>query len=82
VVELKEAISEVLGRFELAGLAAEDIDGVLEMVEEVESDPDDDAFWKPHIDSVLAAVELRDDGTGPCARICPGSRTCASSRGS
>jgi len=72
VVELKEAISEVLGRFELAGLAAEDIDGVLEMVEEVESDPDDDAFWKPHIDSVLAAVELRDDGTGPLRTDLPG----------
>jgi hypothetical protein len=72
VVELKEAIGEVLGRFELAGLAAEDIDGVLEMVEEVESDVDDDAFWKPHIDSVLAAVELRDDGTGPLRTDLPG----------
>jgi hypothetical protein len=72
VVELKEAIGEVLGRFELAGLAAEDIDGVLDMVEEVESDADDDAFWKPHIDSVLAAVELRDDGTGPLRTDLPG----------
>lgn len=72
VVELKEAIGEVLGRFELAGLAAEDIDGVLDMVEEVESDVDDDAFWKPHIDSVLAAVELRDDGTGPLRTDLPG----------
>jgi hypothetical protein len=42
------------------------------MVEEVESDVDDDAFWKPHVDSVLAAVELRDDGTGPLRTDLPG----------
>ena len=65
VVELKEAIGEVLGRFELAGLAAEDIDEALSLVEEVESDAADDAFWKPTVDRVLAAVELSDDGTGP-----------------
>jgi hypothetical protein len=65
VVELKEAIGHVLGRFELPGLAAEDIDEVLELVEEVESDATDDAFWKPHVDRVLANVELSDDGTGP-----------------
>ncbi len=65
VVELKEAIGQVLGRFELAGLAAEDIDGVLELVEEVESEGDEEAFWKPYLDRVLGAVELYDDGTGP-----------------
>jgi len=65
VVELKEAIGQVLGRFELSGLAAEDIDGVLARVEEVESDEDEGAFWKPHLDRILGAVELHDDGTGP-----------------
>ena len=65
VVELKEAIGQVLGRFELSGLAAEDIDGALELVEEVESDATDDGFWRPYLDRVLGAVELYDDGTGP-----------------
>jgi hypothetical protein len=65
VVELKEAIGQVLGRFELSGLAAEDIDEALELVEEVEADADDAEFWKPYLDRVLGAVELYDDGTGP-----------------
>ena len=65
VVELKEAIGQVLGRFELSGLAAEDIDEALELVEEVESDAEDAEFWKPYLDRVLGAVELYDDGTGP-----------------
>ncbi len=65
VVELKEAIGQVLGRFELSGLAAEDIDEALELVEEVEGDTEDAEFWKPYVDRVLGAVELYDDGTGP-----------------
>ena len=65
VVELKEAIGQVLGRFELSGLAAEDIDEALELVEEIENDAEDQAFWKPYLDRVLGAVELYDDGTGP-----------------
>ncbi len=65
VVELKEAIGEVLGRFELTGLAADDIDEALELVEEVESEAADEAFWKPQLDRVLGAVEHCDDGTGP-----------------
>src|SRR5262249_20435991 len=64
-VELKEAIGEVLGRFELTGLAAEDIDEALDLVEEVESDAADDAFWKPYLDRVLSPVEMYDDGSGP-----------------
>ena len=72
VVELKEAIGDVLGRFELTGLAADDIDGALDLVEEVEADADDDAFWKSYLDRVLAAVELRDDGTGPLRTDLPG----------
>ncbi len=65
VVELKEAIGEVLGRFELSGLAAGDIDEALDLVEEVESDAGDDDFWKPYFDRVLGAVEHYDDGSGP-----------------
>jgi len=65
VVELKEAIGEVLGRFELTGLAAEDIDEALDLVEEVESDAADDAFWKPYLDRILSPVEMNDDGSGP-----------------
>lgn len=65
VVELKSAIGEVLGRFELAGLAAEDIDEALGLVEEVESEATEEAFWKPYLDRILGAVELYDDGTGP-----------------
>lgn len=64
VVELKAAIGHVLGRFELSGLAADDIDEVLNLVDEVESDAADDGFWKPAVDRVLGAVELYDDGTG------------------
>src|SRR5262249_38937611 len=65
VVELKEAIGEVLGRFELTGLAAEDIDEALDLVEEVESDAADDAFWKPYLDRTLSPVEMYDAGSGP-----------------
>jgi hypothetical protein len=65
VVELKEAIGEVLGRFELSGLAADDIDEVLELVEEIESEAGDGTFWRPYLDRILGAVELYDDGSGP-----------------
>ncbi len=65
VVELKEAIGDVLGRFELAGLAAEDIDEALGLVEEVESESGEEAFWRPYLDRILGAVELYDDGSGP-----------------
>jgi hypothetical protein len=65
VVELKEAIGQVLGRFELSGLEAEDIDEALELVEEVESEGSDEGFWKPYMDRILGPVEMYDDGSGP-----------------
>ena len=65
VVELKEAIGGVLGRFDLAGLEAEDIDEALGLVEEVESEAGEEAFWEPYLDRILGAVEVYDDGTGP-----------------
>ncbi|MEP6994653.1 MAG: hypothetical protein ABI968_09045 [Acidobacteriota bacterium] len=64
VVELKEAIGQVLGRFELSGLEAEDIDEALELVEETEAQSSDEAFWKPYMDRVLGPVEMYDDGSG------------------
>ena len=65
VVELKHAIGEVLTKFDISGLAAEDIDEALELVEEVEPEGSDETFWRPCLDRVLAAVELYDDGIGP-----------------
>jgi hypothetical protein len=63
--ELKHAISEVLQKFDISGLEAEDIDEALELVEEVEGEEHEAAFWKPNMDRLLAVVELYDDGTGP-----------------
>lgn len=65
VVELKRAIGDVLTKFDISGLAAEDIDEALELVEEVEPEGPDETFWKPCLDRILAAVELYDDGIGP-----------------
>ncbi|HMF08850.1 MAG TPA: hypothetical protein VKJ00_06905 [Thermoanaerobaculia bacterium] len=65
VVELKRAIGDVLQKFDISGLEAEDIDDALELVEEVEPDGrDDDGFWKPCLHRIVAAVELYDDGVG------------------
>jgi hypothetical protein len=65
VVELKRAIGEVLQKFDMSGLEAEDIDEALELVDEVEPEGDDEVFWGPCLDPVMAAVELYDDGEGP-----------------
>ncbi len=65
VVELKLAIGDVLTKFDISGLAAEDIDEALELVEEVEPEGSDENFWRPCLDRILAAVELYDDGVGP-----------------
>jgi hypothetical protein len=64
VVELKRAIGDVLNKFDISGLAAADIENALELVEEVEPDGRDDAFWKACLDRIIAAVELYDDGVG------------------
>ena len=65
VVELKRAIGDVLSKFDISGLAAADIDDALELVEEVEPDGRDEAFWKACLDRLVSAVELYDDGVGP-----------------
>ena len=83
VVELKEAIGQVLGRFELSGLAAEDIDEALELVEEVEGDAEDDrvleAVRRPGARR-RRAVRRRDRAAAH--RPSPASRTCAWKPGS
>lgn len=66
VVELKRAIGDVLQKFDISGLEAEDIDDALELVEEVEPEGrDEDPFWRPCLHRIIAAVELYDDGVGP-----------------
>ena len=65
VQELKQAIDEVLKKFDISGLEAEDIDEALEVVEEVEGGAPDLPFWQPLLERTLSAVELYDDGAGP-----------------
>lgn len=65
VLDLKQAIGEVLRKFDISGLEAEDIDDALELVEEVEPEGKDESFWKSCLEPVLAAVEHYDDGVGP-----------------
>jgi hypothetical protein len=65
ILDLKHAIGDVLEKFDISGLEAEDIDEALELVEEVEGEAQETAFWKPYLDRILSAVELYDDGTGP-----------------
>lgn len=65
ISDLKHAISEVLEKFDISGLEAEDIDEALELVEEFEGEDNAAAFFKPHFERILGAVELYDDGTGP-----------------
>jgi hypothetical protein len=64
VVELKQAIGEVLRKFDISGLEAEDIDEALELVEESDPDGGDEEFWQACLQRILAAVELYDDGVG------------------
>ncbi|MFN2387663.1 MAG: hypothetical protein ABR576_15510 [Thermoanaerobaculia bacterium] len=70
--ELKHAISEVLQKFDISGLEAQDIDEALELVEEVEGEEHEAAFWKPSMDRLLGAVELYDEGHGPVRPEIPG----------
>ena len=57
ILELKLAIGEVLDKFDISGLEAEDIDEALELVEEVDSASEDEGFWKPCLDRVLQAAQ-------------------------
>ena len=57
VVELKRAIGEVLDKFDVSGLEAEDIDEALELVEEVDSVSEDEAFWGPCLQALRESLE-------------------------
>lgn len=65
ILELKLAIGDVLDKFDISGLEAEDIDEALELVEEVDASSEDEAFWGPALGNVLdAAKQDRDAGGG------------------
>src|SRR4029077_4102691 len=65
IMELKLAIGEVLDKFDISGLEAEDIDEALELVEEVEASSEDESFWGPCLDRILVPVERAAGGSGP-----------------
>jgi hypothetical protein len=53
ILELKLAIGDVLDKFDISGLEAQDIDEALELVEEVDAGAEDESFWGPCIDDLL-----------------------------
>jgi hypothetical protein len=57
IMELKLAIGEVLEKFDISGLEAEDIDEALELVEEVDASSEDEGFWGTCLDRILAPLE-------------------------
>jgi hypothetical protein len=65
IMELKLAIGDVLDKFDISGLEAEDIDEALELVEEVEANSEDEGFWGPCLDRILTPVERAAGGSGP-----------------
>ncbi len=56
VLELKLAIGDVLDKFDISGLEAEDIDDALELVEEVDASSEDESFWGPCLERILDPV--------------------------
>ncbi|MGH9369130.1 MAG: hypothetical protein ACRD3M_15825 [Thermoanaerobaculia bacterium] len=72
IMELKLAIGEVLEKFDISGLEAEDIDEALELVEEVDASSEDEGFWKPCLNRVLGPVERAErGGAGPAGGLAP-----------
>ena len=63
-MELKLAIGDVLDKFDISGLEAEDIDEALELVEEVDAHSEDEAFWEPCLERVLGPVRRASGGGG------------------
>ncbi len=61
VVRLKTAIGQVLEKFDLKVFEGEEAS---EPLEEAEAESDDESFWKPLVDRILAVVEIHDDGRG------------------
>ena len=68
ILELKLAIGDVLDKFDISGLEAEDIDEALELVEEVDSASEDEGFWRPCLARVLDAVGP-GGGSGPAVDL-------------
>jgi len=64
IIELKLAIGDVLEKFDISGLEAEDIDEALELVEEVEASSEDETFWGPCLDRILAPASRSTGGAG------------------
>jgi hypothetical protein len=64
IMELKLAIGEVLDKFDISGLEAEDIDEALELVEEVDAASEDEGFWRPCLDRILGPVGRAGSGAG------------------
>ncbi len=64
IMELKLAIGDVLEKFDMSGLEAEDIDEALELVEEVDANAEDEGFWKPCLDRILAPVGRASRASG------------------
>jgi len=62
VLELKRAIGEVLDKFDISGLEAEDIDEALELVDDIDSDSDDEAFWGPCLEALRESLEGGERG--------------------
>jgi hypothetical protein len=56
ILELKLAIGDVLDKFDISGLQAEDIDEALELVEDVDATSEDESFWIPCLDRILEPV--------------------------
>jgi hypothetical protein len=65
IMELKLAIGDVLDKFDISGLEAEDIDEALELVEEVDASSEDESFWGPCLDRILVPVERAAGSSGP-----------------
>jgi hypothetical protein len=64
ILELKLAIGDVLDKFDISGLEAEDIDEALELVEEVDASSEDEGFWKPCLERVLEPVARAAEAGG------------------
>jgi hypothetical protein len=65
IIELKLAIGDVLDKFDISGLEAEDIDEALELVEEVDASSEDESFWRPCLDRILSPASQKGADVKP-----------------
>ncbi len=72
IMELKLSIGDVLDKFDISGLEAEDIDEALELVEEVDAVSEDEGFWGPCLERILGPVgRAAGSGSGPGGGLAP-----------